>query len=189
MADLVGGPDGAALLELRDRLWPDGLASQQKTYQAEAGQALQLEERMTPAQTAKTDAILIGAGPNALPLTHFIQEEIHLGKQLGALEGEKGTLLHGVSGAAPGAALVKARNLWIRVGNLVAATAEVAEISADLEAVIFGPQREAERKADERARLSLKAKRKAPADPKGTTPAAGASVAANSTATGTGQTK
>jgi len=90
MAELIGGEDGEELLVLRDRLSPDGLSSQQKTYRGQAGQATQLEDRLTPEVLAKTDAFIVGQGPTAKPLTAYLKEWIAIGKQFGALEDEKG---------------------------------------------------------------------------------------------------
>jgi hypothetical protein len=90
LAELIGGDAGTDILALRDTILPEGLGSQLKTYRAEAGQAAQLADRMTPAIKAKTDAILLGQAPNAKPLTTFVDEWIAIGKQLGALEDERG---------------------------------------------------------------------------------------------------
>lgn len=149
LAELIRGDVAAALIVLRDTLLPHGLSSQLKTYRAQAGQAAQLADRMTPSVRAQTDALLIGQGPNAKTLSAYVDEWIGVGKQLGALEDEKGQLEADSGG---GAELLKARNLWVRVVNAMVANAELAALDADTEALVFGPLRGTERKADERVR-------------------------------------
>ena len=100
-AELIGGDAGNAFISLRDLLLPDGLQSQLKTYRGEAGQALQLADRMTPAVRAQTDGILIGQGPNAQTLTYYVDELIDLGKQLGTFENERAVLEAGAAGFVP----------------------------------------------------------------------------------------
>jgi len=158
LAEILGGEDGAKYIELRDVLIPDGLTSLQKTYRAEAGQAKQLEERLTEALKARTDAIIVGPKQNPKTLTAVLQEWIALGKQLGELEDEKGKLLAQEADASTGAVLVAARNRWIRVVNSILADAELVELAAESYAIVFGPLRDAERKADARARSAKPAK-------------------------------
>lgn len=152
------GDDGAEFVTLRDTLLPDGLHSQLKTYRAEAGQAAQLSNRVTPAIKAQTDAILVGQGSAAQPLSAYIDEWVSLGKKLGALEDEKGQL---EAEPGKGTELVKARNLWIRVVNAMVANADLAALDAETEALVFGPLRDTEQKADERTRQQAAAKAKA----------------------------
>ncbi|MDI1476761.1 hypothetical protein [Polyangium sp. y55x31] len=151
-AELLGGDAGADLIQLRDLLIPDGLPSLQKTYRAQAGQAQQLAERLTPAIKARTNSIFIGQGAAQKSLTEYLEEWIALGKQLGEREDEKGRLLAEQSELASGTALVKARNRWIRVVNALIADGELAELAPATEALVFGPLRDAEKKADARAR-------------------------------------
>lgn len=153
-AELIGGDAGNAFISLRDLLLPDGLQSQLKTYRGEAGQARQLADRMTPAVRAQTDGILIGQGPNAQTLTYYVDELIVLGKQLGTFEDERAVL---EAGDHDGGALQKARNKWVRVVNAFVSNAEMAEIDAETDALLFEPLRVAEKKADERARQTAAA--------------------------------
>ncbi|MDI1484224.1 hypothetical protein [Polyangium sp. y55x31] len=158
-AEMLDGEAAAELLALRDTLIPEGLSSMQKTYRAEAGQAAQLEDRLTPAVVARTDAILVGQGPSQKSLTHYLQEWITIGKKLGGLEDEKGRLLaEQQSDASSGLALVKARNRWIRVVNALVADGELAELPAPTDTLVFGPLRDAEKKAVLRTRTTHAAK-------------------------------
>lgn len=157
-AELLGGAAGTAFTGLRGTLLPDGLKSQLKTYRAEAGQAAQLGARMTKPWRVRTDAILVGEPPGARPLTGYVDELIGLGKHLGELEDEKDAIQ-----AAPsdGSALVNARNGWVRVMNALVADAELADLDPELDALLFGPLRAAEKKADERARNAAEARARA----------------------------
>lgn len=152
LAEIVGGEDGAKYIELRDILIPDGLTSTQRTYRAEAGQAKQLEDRLSPALKARTDIIVVGPKPKTKTLTSYLNEWITLGKQLGELEDEKGKLLAQEAEASTGAAIITARNRWIRVVNSILADAELVELAAEPQATILGPLRDAEKKAEARAR-------------------------------------
>ena len=165
MAELVGGECGAELIALRDTLIPDGLQSMLKSYRAEHTQAIQLEERLIPSLRARTDAILIGEGAHAKPLTAYVQEWIALGKQLGALEDKKARLEAGLQETVPGAAALKARNQWVRVVNALEQNAELLDLDEKVMAIIFGPVWSAERKADERVRAAAaRAQKDAPTE-------------------------
>ncbi|APR87008.1 hypothetical protein A7982_12357 [Minicystis rosea] len=167
LAELLGGSEGAAQIALRDFLLPEGLQSQLKSYAAEAGQAAALADRMTPEVRTKTDAVPIGSGPNAKPLTVYLDELIGLGGKLGELEAKRATIENAATQAG---ALSKARLAWVRVVNALVANAELAELPADKDALLFDLLRSTEKKADERARESLAAARakeaaEKPADP------------------------
>lgn len=150
-ADLVGGDEGRRLIALCDLILPDGLASQTKSYRAEAGQAVQLEARLTPEVRAMTDAIQIGQGPSAKSLTAYLEEWIAIGQELGRLEDEKGTLTV-KNPDMSSKAVLRARQFWARVVSAMVANAELAELDPKTEALIFGPLRDAEKRADVRAR-------------------------------------
>jgi hypothetical protein len=160
-AELLGGEAASDMITLRDTLVPEGLSSMQKTYRAEAGQAVQLGDRLTPAIKMKAKAITVGSGPQKQSLLGYINEWITLGIRLGALEDEKVYLLAEQAEATSGMALVQARNRWIRVVNAMLADAELAEIAPSTYVPIFGPLLEAEKKAESRSRA-------APADTRST---------------------
>lgn len=203
MAELVGGAEGESLLALRDFLWPDGLASQQKSYAAEAGQADLLTDRFVkePAMRKAADTTLIGLGSTAKPLGSYVDEYLQLAKQLGELETERGQIL-----AAPSdnSARYQAVLGWIRVVNAMTANGELAQLDPQTEATVFGPFRNLEKKADERARDALNAAKKkakegeqtpktetgttAPATGTTTTPTGGTTTTAGTTTTTGGAT-
>jgi hypothetical protein len=162
------GEDGADLLALRDSLFPDGLSSTQKSYRAEAGQAAQLAARLTPALRARLASIAVGPkSEKKKTLEHFVDELLTLGARLGVLEDEKGRLQAGAAeqaGSGLGAALLAARNQWVRVANSLVANGELAGLDPETDKLVFGPLRAAEKAADRRA-ASAPAKKKAGADP------------------------
>ncbi len=148
-AALLGSADGAQLLVLRDHLIPSGLATLQKTYAAEAGEAAQLAPLLTPQIRAQLDKILVGPKTPPHRLTAYFDEWIQLGQRLGDLEKEKARLLPPES-AGLQANLVAARNKWLRTVNLFLAFAEASEIDPDTDHLIFSPLRAIEAKADKR---------------------------------------
>ncbi len=155
-ASLLLGEDngGAELITLRDTLIPDGLQSTQKSYRAQAGQAAQLDKRLTPDVRSDLDAIAVGPKSAKAVLGQYIDEWVTIGGKLGTLEDEKGRLLAAPvdPGTGAGAALLKARNTWVRVVNAMVANAELAEIDPEVDALVFGPMRAAEAAADRRGR-------------------------------------
>ena len=172
------GAGGRALLALRDSLFPDGLSSVQKTYRAEAGQAAQLAGRLTPALRAQLASIGVGPEDEKKTLEQFVDELIGLGAQLGALEDEKGRLqpAPGQASHQGGAALLAARNQWIRVANALVANGEAAQLDEATDKLIFGPLRAAEKAADRRE--GSRAGKKAAAEGAGQGAEAGAGDAA-----------
>ncbi len=148
-------PDSAAVLAARDKLLPDGLESVNKTYRAEAGQAAQLSDRMADLEPLLNSVVVGGTTP-ARPLTHYVREWISLGAKLGKLEDERARIQATPSVVEGGAAVVEARNRWIRAANALLATAEMAEVDAKIMAAIFGPMWAAEKTADRRGRNPIK---------------------------------
>lgn len=174
-AALLLGEAGAELLALRDILFPDGLSSTQKSYRAESGQAAQLATRLTPALRALLASIVVGPKSEKKTLEQFVDELIALGAKLGVLEDEKGRLqpAPGQQATSGGAALLAARNQWVRVLNALVANGEVAALDAETDKLIFGPLRAAEKAADRRDATAL-AKKKVDGAGQGTTEPAAA---------------
>lgn len=151
-AALLLGADGAALLALRDILFPDGLSSTQKSYRAESGQAAQLAKRLTPALRAQLASIVVGPKGEKKTLEQFVDELITLGARLGVLEDEKARLQPGPGEPGPGvgAGILAARNQWVKLANALIANSEVAGLDAETDKLILGPLRAAEKAADRR---------------------------------------
>ncbi len=155
-ACMLLGPDKAAtdLSTLRDFLMPDGLESLRKTYRAEAGQASQLADRLSPEVRAQLASISVGRKSDKKTLAQFVDEWIRLGAALGKLEAEKAQLLAPRSQSDPGqgSQVVKARNQWIRTANALIASASIANIDEEADSLIFGTLRATEKVADRRGR-------------------------------------
>ena len=152
IATLLGPTDGAQFIVLRDLLLPEGLSSLQKSYLAEAGHAAQVESQLTPEIRAQLTKLLVGPKTKQRPLLQFVEEWIHIGKQLGALENEKTRLAPAPDSISAGKNLVAARNKWLRAVNLFVAIAEAAELDPNADRIIFNPLRSAESKAAKRGR-------------------------------------
>jgi hypothetical protein len=159
-AFLLGGEEGAELLKLRDLLFPDGLSLILKTYRGEAGTAAQLEKRLTPEVRAQLASISVGAKGQKKTLEHFVDELLAVGAKLGALEDEKAILQPspGEPGTGAGAALLAARNQWVRVVNALVANNELAALDPEEDKLIFGSLRAAEKASDRREGSAAKKK-------------------------------
>ncbi len=151
MAELYGGEIGAAILELRDLVVPDGLSSVQKSYRAEATQAAQLKARISADVKSKLDSVSVTFGGQSKTLTEFVDEWIALGKKLGDLEDEKSRLQDSPDDSNAMATL-KARNLWIRTVHAFVAVADLADLTEAQDRLIFGPLRVADKAATKRER-------------------------------------
>lgn len=146
------GEAGAELLKLRDLLFPDGLSLVLKTYRGESGSAAQLQKRLTPALRAQLASITVGAKGQQETLEQYVDELLAAGAKLGALEDEKATLqpAPGEPGTGKGAALLDARNQWVRVVNALVANSALAELDPEEDKLIFGSLRAAEKTSDRR---------------------------------------
>ena len=151
-AALLGSSESLELLALRDQIIPDGLATVQKSYSAEAAEAAQLAARFTPEIRTKLDKFLVGPKSAQHKLSQYLDEWILLGNRLGALEIEKSRLNASESAISTGATIMAARNKWIRTVNLFLAVAEAIELDFATENTIFGHLHVTETKADRRAR-------------------------------------
>ncbi len=134
------------LLGLRDLLFPEGLEHIRKTYRGEAGHAAMVASRLNKSARARLKAVTL----HDKTLLDLADEWLAIAKKLGELEAERAHL----SEASPGTPgqVNAARLQWIRVVNAMIAMAELAEIDADTDALLFAALRAAERAASGRAR-------------------------------------
>jgi hypothetical protein len=148
LAELADTPEEAqALLDLRDRLCPDGLRGTNKSYDEEAGAAKLLPARLDEASLKLLGKIAIPGGK----LSDAVKSWTGAADELGALEVKKAMLLKEQAsgkGARP-ADVLRARNQWIRVARALESTLAIAGDEATIEAIL-GPLHEAEARADRR---------------------------------------
>lgn len=157
---LVSGV-GAELLRLRDMLFPEGLAHTQKTYRGEAGHAAMVASRLDADAQARLKAINL----HDKNLLDLVNGWLAMAGQLGGLEDERARLSPRPSTAAE---INEARLAWIRIMNALVANAELANLDADTDRLLFSPLRAAEQIADARGRgkaTSEPASAPAPAPP------------------------
>lgn len=139
--------EGAEYIQLRDQLFPNGLAPVvQVSFRGQAGHADLLRERLTADQRARLTAFVL---PKTT-LLEQVEQWLDAGRQLGELE-EQRARLEQVQGPSFGQQTVDARNLWIRVVNAFLSLASLSELDPKDELVLFGPLREAEARADARS--------------------------------------
>jgi hypothetical protein len=127
---------------------------------------------------------MVGPKGEKKTLEQFVDELITIGARLGALEDDKGRLQPGPGEPGPGlgAAILAARNQWVRLANALTANSEVAGLDAATDKLILGPLRAAEKAADRReASAPAKAKAVVAAEPETTGQGTGAPTAVGET--------
>lgn len=139
--------EGAELLALRDRLLPDGIsAAIHASYRAQAGYAALLRERLTPDVRDALAGIALRRGN----LLERVEAWLAAAQRLGALEEERARL-EAPEGASVGMQTAEARNGWVRVVNAFVSVAALAQLDESTDRLVFGPLRDAEARADQRA--------------------------------------
>jgi hypothetical protein len=157
---LLGGDAAQELIEIRNALLPGGLESVNASYIGEAGAADLLSRGLTPAVKAQLEGIRVGPVGRQKALRDFIEEWISLAKRLGKLEDEKARLGASAAEAPSAASASKARNEWVRTVNAMLAAAELIDLDAETDALLFGPLRAAAKLAGRRGSSSSASKRK-----------------------------
>ncbi len=139
--------DGAPYLELRDQLLPSGVVgATHLTYEGQAGYAKRLRANLTDAQRTQLASIRVGTRN----LMDVVSDWMEAGERIGQLDQERQQLAQ--ASEAPSAATVSAaRFQWIRVVNAIRMVADVADLSDEDHATIFGALNELEVAADQRA--------------------------------------
>jgi predicted aconitase with swiveling domain len=134
----------AALIKLRDTLFPLGITLITKSYREEGGQAELLKARFTPEMKSMLKVL---RGPDGT-LLQSVEQYFEKANRLREIEDLKAGP-NETSGPAP-ADMIMARNRWIRAINAVIATLVLAEVDEETQAKLLGPLRAAERAADQR---------------------------------------
>ena len=132
------------LLDLRDKLYPQGLEHIKMSYRAEVGHAALVAAQMDEALQARLKAVTL----HQTTLFDMYNEWQSAAQLLGQLEDERVRL----SGASPSVAgeVSAARNRWIRMAKALMANAKIAEVDAATDTLLFSALRAAERAAENR---------------------------------------
>ncbi len=141
---LAAMEDTGEIQALLDKILPDGLAHNTRTYRAEAGHTLLVQARLTAADKALMKAQKVGG----THLFAIVESWLEAGRTLGELEEER-VQLDGPGKSATGA-INAVRLRWIQVVNALVALAKLAGLSEEEDRVLFAALRDAERKSDER---------------------------------------
>lgn len=137
------------ILDVRDFLFPDGLAHIKMTYRGEAEHAAQIVASMDDRYKARLQTITLYK-TNLLNLT---LEWLDVAKQLGALEEARSRMIP--LDAATAAEICSTRFAWMRVVNAVIANAKLAELDPDTDQLLFSALRTAIQIADVRGSRTL----------------------------------
>lgn len=139
LAELAEAPEGAAaLLTLRDTLFPQGLSAINLPYRDEAGHARLIAERLTDAQREALAAIPAGSTHLLAHLTDMIDTARTLGEQAEALRLARERLAFD-EGAVTRADLLAARRQWVRVVQRVEDNLSFTRATDAERALILGP--------------------------------------------------
>jgi hypothetical protein len=141
-----GSVNKRELLDLRDRLFPERLKHIRRGYRSEVGHAVMVAKQTDEPMVARLRAVQI----NDKSLFDIYQAWQATATQLGQLEEERAHL----SQATPSAAkeIAMARRKWIRVVKAFQACADVVNLDAETDNLIFAPLRAAEQNAANRMR-------------------------------------
>lgn len=137
------------VLDLRDRLLPNGISAVTRSYVDEAGDAQRLPSRLDPASRELLAALPTADGPLADHVNAWLEEAA----QIGALEERRLQIKEQLaSGDRPTAAeVVAARNAWIRAVRAIETNLALdPTIDPEIVEKILGPIRRAETKAERR---------------------------------------
>lgn len=147
--DAATTEDGrAASAEALGALYPDGLALNRLTYQAQSGRDAMIVQALTPRLRAYLGGLRV-TGHTALQL---IEEATTLGPEIAALEIQRNGLLKAEDPSAITAGEVYALRLaWVQVINAIEALLPMSALSADTIDAAFGPARQIARDAGARA--------------------------------------
>ncbi len=147
-AELVDNPDKAAqYLNLRDKLFPEGLAVVNWSYVDEAGEADLVEGRLSSADRTLLKQLPFPGGK----LWDAHERRLASARRLGELEHKKQELMRAresKEGRMGPSDVIKARNAWIRTVRAFLGVLELEKnIAPEVRRRILGPLEDADRKA------------------------------------------
>jgi hypothetical protein len=150
LADATDDPVKAeALLDLRGRLMPEGLAALKHAYLDEAGDARLLPSRLDAASSALLKSIPIQDGY----LSDVVDAWLAAAAKLERVEGQRVKLASdgGKAGFVTKSAAISAKNAAIRAVRAVESSLAMEDVDEAVRGRILGTLRAAEAKADRRA--------------------------------------
>jgi hypothetical protein len=136
--------NGAQLLALRERLFPEGLTHTQKSYRGQAGHAALAATRLDEGARRLLRGIVFAGGS----LQDAVDRWLETAAELGRLEDERAQV--GATNRASPAETSVARNAWVRAATALFTTADLAQLTERADQLLFGPLRQAERIAESR---------------------------------------
>lgn len=152
LAELADDADDTrAMLDLRDRLLPKGLATTGLSYGDEAGNVTLVEKVLDAPTHTKLRQVRTW---KKLTLDDEVTAWLEAGRELGTLEAERVQLEHDQDEAASTSTrsdAARARNRWIRAANALVSNLDlVTDLDPGVEQRILGQLRELEARADRR---------------------------------------
>jgi hypothetical protein len=141
-----GAVNGHELLDLRDTLFPEKLNHMRKSYRGEVGHAVVVAKKMDEPLLARLRAVQL----HDKTLFDMYMEWQDTSAKLGKLEEDRAHLSQVMPSAAK--EIATARRNWIRVVKAFLACADVANLDAETDNLLFAPLRAAEQVAANRMR-------------------------------------
>jgi hypothetical protein len=150
LTGLAAGVDDPALarhyLDIRDLLFPEGLAILGRSYAYEAGAIEALERRMSPEVIAQLESVPMGTET----LADWYRAWVEAGHELGQLLAQRATLLAQTTRGGTGVVdldLRVARGGWIRAVQAFLTAIPIMELSREERELVLGHLEEAVRQA------------------------------------------
>lgn len=148
------------LLELRDYLFPDGLAGVNKAYLTESGEVGLLSERLTPEKRSLLQSVVVDSTTHLLMK---VEQLIKVGAALGLAEKKKQDLLQLQSEMAPlsRSEINQTKNDWLIAAKTFMGAIQLSSFSKSEKKALLQPFVETEQKVLARIKSRSEAKRKA----------------------------
>ena len=138
LAELANDPAARSVyIQLRDKMYPNGLRVVQLSYAEEAGEVELVEQRLT-----KEDRDLLASIPSPdgnLLKSHELR--VAAGRRLGEFERKRAEIFSKIDGTTvvKGPDVTKARNAWLRATRALVFVLELEDLDADTKKRLIGP--------------------------------------------------
>lgn len=130
--------DASAAVELRDRLFPQGLAMKQASFQGQGGAALQAKAALTAADRARLSALSVAN----LDLAGMVDTWIAVAQQLQAADAQRAALVQQAREPLPDERAL--RREWIRLTRIIQSAAPLGGPLSDEDAALLFAKLDAE---------------------------------------------